>query len=364
MIRLRDIFTRFAPDYLKRYGHAMPRGHLRALRDISVCRTDRMGVHVEQCDDCGDRRLVPHSCRNRLCPSCHNAEIQDWIATRAADVLPAPYFHLTFPLPSEYRMLIRANQKALGQAAMQAAAESLAVLAQDRLGGKAGMMIAFHTWGRSLPWHPHVHCLVPGLVVHPDNTIRVLNPKFLVPVCALSRIYRAVFLRKARAALPGVRMPEPPGKRSWVVHCRPCREGPQNVIRYLARYARRGPLHESSIISADDQAVVFRYRDHRTQKLKTCTLSPCDFMARYLQHAPPKGFHRVRYYGILAPGARRTLRAAQLQFMQRLLIIAAHLAQLREPCENRPPHRCPQCGGTHFTRFGFRGPARPLCRSP
>jgi hypothetical protein len=172
MIHLRDIFTRHAPDYVQRYGEDMPFSHLRAIRDIIACRTEAMGVHVEECDGCGEQRLVPHSCRNRLCPTCHAAEIQEWVAARAGEILPVPYFHVTFPMPSEYRPLIRANQEDLESVMLQAAAESMQILAKDILGGQVGIIAAVHTWGRSQIWHPHVHCLVPGLVVLPDRTIK------------------------------------------------------------------------------------------------------------------------------------------------------------------------------------------------
>ena len=364
MIRIRDILIRHGPEYVRRHGRSMPFSHLRALRDIVACRTDAMGVHVERCDDCGERRLVPHSCRNRLCPSCHAAEIQDWIAARAGDILPVRYFHVTFPMPSEYRPLIRAHQKDLESAMLQAAAESMQILARDLLGGQLGIMAAVHTWGRSQVWHPHVHCLVPGLVVLPDRTVKRVDARYLLPLPAVSKIFRAVFLRKARAFLPGMPMPEPEGERAWVVHCRPCVEGPRNVICYLGRYARRGPLDERAIISADDRQVVFRHHDHRTGRTRTCTLSPANFIARYLQHAPPPGFRRVRYYGFLAPGARRTLRAAQLALLPGMAKMAAQIAELREPAFSRPPYRCARCGGLRFTCSSFRGPFQPPQRPP
>jgi len=358
---LRDIAVRFGPAYERKYGAKFPGSHRRALHSLADCRTDRMGGHAETCNGCAATRFVPHSCRDRLCPSCHAAEIDEWTAKRAVDILPVQYFHFTFPLPSELRMPVRSHQKALEDALIRAAAESLAILAQDRLGGRIGITAALHTWGRALPWHPHVHCLVPAAVVHPDDTVTVVKGKFLLPVRALSKVFRAVFLRMAREAVSAAAIPEIPWGTDWVVNVRRCSEGPGNVIRYLARYAKRGPLAEGAIVRVDDRSIVFRYLDHRTGRTATCTLTPEDFLARYLQHAPPPGFHRVRHYGILAPGARRTLRAVQLALLPGMAAIASCVQALREPAFPRTPQPCPACGCTSFVRHSF---TRPRLRDP
>ena len=175
----------------------MPYRHRRALFDISACRTKAMGGHTEACCDCGTSRFVPHSCRHVLCATCHDAEIDDWLAARADELLPVRYFHVTFPLPAELRDAARSHQSIVCGAMLQAAAESLQTLAKDRLGGRLGIIAILHTWGRTLPWHPHVHCLVPGAIICPDGEFRKIN--YLLPIGTVSRVYRAIFLRIVRS---------------------------------------------------------------------------------------------------------------------------------------------------------------------
>ncbi|MBT3290308.1 MAG: transposase [Victivallales bacterium] len=353
---LRDILGRFGPGYWQRYGARMPQSHARALFDLQACGTHAMGGHTAACEDCGHAQFVPHSCRNRLCPGCHGAAIANWTAARAGELLPVPYFHVVFTLPSELRAVSRSHQRELLGGLFPAAAEAMQTLATDRLGGRLGMIACIHTWGRNLIWHPHLHMLVPGVAVGADGTYAPLPPGFLLPVTALSEVFRAIYLRLARRAVPET--PSAPWSKKWVVNCRPCLEGPVNVLRYLARYARKCPLAEDQILDYDRARVRFRHKDHRTGRTTTCTLAPDEFLRRLLQHAPPWGFHRVRYYGFLAPGARRTLRSLQLALRRGMAALAPAIARLREPSERRRPLACERCGGTRLRHFDFRAPRR------
>lgn len=350
-------FRRFGPEYLAEFQDAMPPHHRRALGDIMACRRDDMGGHIESCKDCGDSHFVPHSCRNAICPLCHGAQIQKWIAARADEILPVPYFHVTFPLPAELREVARSHYRVICGAMLQAAAEALQTLAADRHGGRLGIIAVLHTWGRNLPWHPHVHCLIPGVVLEGKN-VKKLRPNYLLPLRPLSTIYRAVFLRIVRADKQAPELPHIPWSKGWIVHCRPCEEGPGNVLRYLARYTKRGPLPDSAIESVDERGVTFRFRSHRTKRQATCRVKPQEFLRRYLQHTPPLGFHRIRYYGLLAPGARRSLRALRVLFLTGLLALAALIGELKAAADKHGPRKCPKCGGVNLDHGDFQGPNR------
>jgi hypothetical protein len=353
---LQRIFRRFGPWYTARFAQRMPQRHRRAVLAIGACRTEALGGHTELCCRCGTSRFVPRACRHALCPACHTAELDRWLAARADQLLPVPYFHLTFPLPAELREAARKNYSVVCAAMLRAAAEALQSLAVDRLGGKLGIMAVVHTWGRTLCWHPHVHCLVPGIVVRSDGSFRRLDAGFLLPVRALSEVYRATFLRLVRSQPAAPALPPILWSKRWIANCRPCAEGPANVLRYLGRYTKRGPLPESKIVSTSDQRIVFGYVSHRTGLPATCTLSPQEFLRRYLQHTPPVGFHRIRYYGFLAPGARRLLRALRSALLPGLVALQPIITELCERHRGRTPYRCPQCGGSDFVRIAFLPP--------
>jgi len=355
---LQQIFRRFAPEYSLKFGDVMPRFHHRALFDVAACRTEAMGAHKKICDDCGKREFVPHSCRHPLCPTCHNAALDDWLAARADELLPGTYFHVTFPLPKELRKPARSHQKVMLASMMRAAAQALQILAEDRLGGRLGIMAFLHTWGRTLTWHPHVHCLIPGFIICPNGQFKKLRGKYLVNIKALSQVYRAVFLRRVRSHQNAPKLPEIEWSKQWVANCRVCAEGPTNVLKYHARYTKRGPLAESKIASISNTQIKFRYISHRTNRPAECKLHPQEFLRRYLQHTPQPGFHRIRYYGFLAPGARRAFQGLRVALLADLSILAPVVKKLKERSERRSIPKCPQCGATFFIRTNFTYPNR------
>jgi hypothetical protein len=264
--------------------------------------------------------------------------------------------HVTFPLPAELRDAARNHQTIVCGAMLQAAATSLQTLAEDRFGGRLGLMAFLHTWGRILPWHPHVHCLIPGVVILPNGSFRMVTANYLVPVQPLSEVYRAVFLRRVRAHADAPPLPDIEWSKKWVVNGRACEEGPQHVLRYLARYTKREPLAEKNILRVTDKEIAFRYVSHRTNQPAVCTLTPMEFLRRYLQHAPPPGFHRIRYYGWLAPGARPTLRALRLALFFALAMLTPLLTELRARIACRSDRACPHCGGRRFVQCDFTSP--------
>ncbi len=342
----------FGPAYAARFGAAMPAGHRRALDDLAACRTAAMGGHVTQCDTCGAEHFVYHSCRHRQCPTCHGVSTRAWTAARERELLPVPYFHLVFTLPAELRAIVRAHQRVLLGTLMQTAAEALQRLAADAhyLGGTVGVLAVLHTWTRTLAYHPHVHCLVPGGALAPDGTWRRARGQYLVPVRALSVGFRARFLLRWKRLLPDVAVPATVWKKPWVVYAKPTVQGADCGLRYLARYVHRAAITDTRILHVDSRAVTFRYANATTGSWRTMTLCGDEFLRRFLQHVLPRGFHKVRYYGFWRPQAAGIREALQ----ERLTPVA--VATPRAARAEAPPAtlalvpRCTQCGQGHLYR--------------
>lgn len=305
-----DIFRHYGPEYLERHEDRMLPSHRKAVRDIMECRTEACGGHVFQCDHCGAVHYAYHSCRNRSCPQCQGEQTEKWLEMRSAELLPVPYFHVVFTLPGELREIVRSNQEVLLSTLMQAAAASLMELARDPryVGGMIGILSVLHTWTRALNYHPHVHCLVPGGGMAPDHLSWLpAHHGFLVPVKPLSSIFRAQFVALARKKLPGIDLPQAIWEKDWVVYTKPAVQGSRPVLQYLGRYVHRIAISNRRILSVEDGRVTFRYKDWSAGDWKTTTLSAEEFIRRYLQHVLPKGFHKVRFYGLLAPRNRSLL---------------------------------------------------------
>jgi len=262
-------------------------------------------------------------------------------------VLPVRYFHVVFTLPSQLRDLTRRNRYAALTVMMQTSAEALQELAADLRfsGGSIGILSVLHTWTRALLWHPHVHCLVPAVAVRPDSTWERTNPEFLVHVKALSKLFRGKFLDALQRALPDT--PLPPGlyRHDWVSFCRPCGEGPQNVLSYVARYVYGGPMRGKRIIGMENGRYILQFRDAETARFRIVRLTPFELIRRFLQHTPVRGFHRMRYYGFWARSNRSVLRGLQLQMGPGLGEAARELAKFAEACAQTALY-CPHCGST------------------
>ena len=320
MPELAEVFARHGDGYLAKYGSSVLPSHRRAVRDIVSCRTHVMGGHVFRCDSCGAKVYAYHSCRNRHCPKCRHGAAEDWLAARRGEILPVTYFHAVFTLPAALRPLVRSRQRLLGGIVMQAAARALMKLCGDPhyVGGTAGVMAVLHTSGRNLSWHPHVHCLVTGGALAGDGTWLSSRKKYLVPVRALSKIFRAKVRDAVSRALPDAALPDAVWRDKWCVHCKPAPGATDAVLRYVARYVYRGIVSNRDILAVTDTHVTFRYKATRTGKRTVMTLAAHEFMRRFLQHVLPKGFHRIRYYGLWSAPSRTKLRRLQLAMGARL----------------------------------------------
>jgi len=314
MSGLSEIVAKHGKKYLDKFGDRMLPSHKRALGDILACRTETMGGNLCECEQCGHQHYAYHSCKNRSCPTCHSCDTRKWLAKREAELLPIRYFHMVFTLPSELRDIVRSNQKLLYTVLTRAAVDTLQKIGLDPkfVGGQLSMMTVLHTWTRALEFHPHVHMLVPGGGLDKDGVWRCARKKFLVPVQALSRMFRARFMKLARAALPEEAFSKEVWNKEWVVFCKPTFNRAKKVLRYLGRYVHRIAITNDRILSTKDGTVTFRYQESKSGTWKTMLLRGDEFLRRYLQHVLPQGFHKVRYYGLLSPANRVNLKRVQL----------------------------------------------------
>jgi hypothetical protein len=373
-LEVADIFHRHGAAWRKANAGHVSLAQLKAMSAIESCRSATLGGHVERCEDCGHSRIAYNSCRNRHCPKCQGAVARDWLAAREADLLPVGYFHVVFTLPAEIAPIAYQNKVVVYDLLFRVAAETLLTIAADpqHLGARIGATAVLHTWGSTMTHHPHVHMIVPGGGISLDGTRWVhCRPGFLLPVPVLSRLFRRLFLTRltdSHAAgqlafcgdLAGLRRREafvahlaPLKRKDWFVYAKPPFAGPEAVLAYLARYTHRVAISNSRLVSLDERGVTFRYKDYRRNgraRFGTMTLMPNEFIRRFLLHVLPKGFHRIRHYGLLATATCKAnvARAKEL--------IAAPLPPIDPSTEHDDPdvatgtaadHRppCPCCGG-------------------
>jgi hypothetical protein len=341
-----------------RLGDDLSGERRRILRAIASCRTAALGGHVEACDHCPYRRVAYNSCRNRHCPKCQASACAKWMGDRAAELLPVEYFHVVFTLPDAFNALALANKRVVYNVLFDAVSQTLLEVAADprRLGARIGFMSILHTWGQNLCLHPHVHCVVPGGGLSPDGSRWVpCRAGFFLPVRVLSRVFRGKFidgLKRARVAgkLAGAddgrefdRLLDASVKQDWVVYAKPPFGGPEQVLKYLARYTHRIAIANRRLVSTDDLTVTFNWKDYaHHNRRRAMTLDGAEFLRRFLLHAVPPGFMRIRHFGLLA----NRVRATNLATCRRRLLLAA-----TPPSPVMPPAapqadacRCPACG--------------------
>jgi hypothetical protein len=365
-LEVADVFRRHRDAYAQAHDGHLGRVERRVMSAIELCRTAALGGHVERCADCGLVRHAYNSCRNRHCPKCQGQALAEWLAARQAELLPVPYFHVVFTLPAPVAEIAFHNKAPIYAILFRVAAETLRRIAADprHLGAELGVVAVLHTWGQTLTYHPHVHCVVPGGGPSLDGTRwMACRAGFFLPVRVLSRLFRRLFLEQLQAAfeageldffgaLAGLADPAAFARHlrqlrrvEWVVYAKPPFGGPAQVLAYLGRYTHRVAIANSRLVSLTDSTVSFRWKDYRHHgKAKVMTLDAHEFIRRFLLHTLPDGFHRIRHYGFLANGHR----AAKLALCRKLLDTSppeppADLAEVAPSA-----HRydcCPSCGG-------------------
>ena len=364
-LEVADIFRAAGDSYRAAQAGHLSLAQLRVMSAIRNCRTAALGGHLEGCEDCGHLRIAYNSCRNRHCPKCQGAAARQWLAAREADLLPVGYFHVVFTVPAEIADIAFQNKTAVYDLLFQAASETMVTIAADprHLGVRIGITAVLHTWGSAMTHHPHIHMIVPGGGISLDGKRWISSkPAFLLPVRVLSKLFRRLFLTRlhelhteGRLHFFGnqvamndrrafLRYLAPLRKKNWVVYAKPPFAGPEAVLAYLSHYTHRVAISNRRLISFDETGVTFRYKDYRrdgVDRQRTMTLRPDEFIRRFLLHVLPKGFHRIRHYGLLASAGRK----ANVALARQLLAVPAP-AEPEEPApppDPRPP--CPCCGG-------------------
>jgi hypothetical protein len=337
VITLSHVIQRFEADYLAKY-QPLP-GQLAALAAFKRCRTALAATFTAQCSntDCQALKVVPHSCGHRLCPHCQHHESQSWILRQRQQLVPGPYFLVTFTLPAELRPMAWANQRVVYDLLMDCAWQTLHEFAQNHrhLKGSPGAVAVLHTHSRKLDFHPHVHMALPAAALDERKRLWRQLPKdqgYLFNHKALAKVFRGKFIDalKAQGLQPPIVLPE-----KWVVHCKRLDHG-NSVMVYLGRYLYRGVIQERDIVACNASGVTYRWRDSKTELMQTCTVSGAEFVRLLLQHVLPKGFRRARSYGFLQANAK------QLTTLLKLLIFKTPPAT--PPATERATLRCSCCG--------------------
>ena len=370
-LEVAEVFRRYGEAYRQQHGASLSPGQRRVMTAIEVCRTAALGGHLERCDQCGYERNAFNSCRDRHCPKCQCLARAQWIENRQSELLQVPYFHVVFTVPEEIAAIAYQNKEVVYGILFQATAETLKTIAADpkHLGAEIGFFAVLHTWGQSLQFHPHLHCVVPGGGLSPDGQRWVsCRPNFFLPVRVLSHLFRRLFLQSLQQAFDSGKLQffnalESLRERrtflqlvnrmkacEWVVYAKSPFAGPQQVLDYVGRYTHRVAISNHRLLDIENHQVRFEWKDYRDGgQVKTMTLSADEFIRRFLLHVLPDGLQRIRYYGFLGNRHRKE----KLELCRRLLGMPA-------PAEPTDPtvkdyrdryeqltgdslHQCPQC---------------------
>lgn len=365
-IEVADIFRSAGPAYRAAHAGHLSLGQLKVMSAIEACRTAALGGHVEACSDCGHQRIAYNSCRNRHCPRCQGAAARAWLEAQEANLLPVGYFHVVFTLPAEIADIAFHNKALIYDLLFKTASETMLTIAADpkHLGVRIGMTAVLHTWGSAMTHHPHIHMIVPGGGIAPDGRWISSRPAFLLPVRVLGALFRRVFLTRLlglhdadklvffgkmaglRDRRTFVHYLAPVRRKRWVVYAKAPFAGPEAVLAYLSRYTHRVAISNSRLLRFDGKEVTFRYKDYRragTDRQQVMTLFADEFIRRFLIHVLPRGFHRIRHYGLLAGSARKDC-LAQARNMLGVAPAPDEPAVEQATPDLRPP--CPCCGGT------------------
>jgi hypothetical protein len=383
---LADIVRLHGPAY--RRAHRLPLTHLKVLQAIEDCRTAALGGHRESCASCGFERYAYNSCRNRHCPKCQSLAKEQWLEARQAELLPVGYFHNVFTLPHQLNALILShedNQRAVLNLLFQATAQTLLQFGRHNLGGTLGATLVLHTWDQQLRPHFHVHCVIPGGVLSCDRDRWLpAHPRFLFPVCALSKVFRGKFLDglcqlydSRQLLLPAAVKALAPladpacfyewlsalRHQPWVVYSKAPFAGPEKLLSYLGHYTHRVAISNARLLSCADDQVTFHYRDRAAGDIrKTMTLPADEFLRRFLCHVLPSGFQRIRHYGLLASRTKH----ADLARCRDLLDVPTPPPRVKKTTAEWillllgiEVDRCPRCGTKGLQRTPLGPAPRP-----
>jgi hypothetical protein len=378
-LEVADIFRERGPAWRRANAGHVSLEQLKVMSAIENCRTAALGGHVARCEKCAHTQISYNSCRNRHCPKCQGAAAKDWLAAREADLLPVPYYHVVFTLPAAIADIAYQNKAVIYDILFKASAETLTTIAADpkHLGARIGITSVLHTWGSAMTHHPHVHMIVPGGGISLDDKRWVsCRSGFFLPVRVLSRLFRRLFLEKLIATHAAGRLSffgdrayladvqsfaaylAPLRKADWVVYAKRPFGGPEAVLAYLARYTHRVAIANSRLIAFDQQGVTFKWKDYRIagrDRYKRMTLATDEFIRRFLIHVLPKGFHRIRHYGLFAKSSC----ADNIAHARDLLAVSEPEGEPTAAAVDHSKPSCPCCGGRMIIIEVFERGATP-----
>jgi predicted Zn-ribbon and HTH transcriptional regulator len=363
-LEVAEIFERFSHELGR-----LPQAHRKVIQDIRNCRTSRLGGHRLRCDECSHEKQSYNSCRNRHCPKCQFTAKVRWIEKRTEDLLECPYFHVVFTVPSELNALILRNKRKSYDILFKAASQTLKEVAQNpkHLGAEIGFIGVLHTWGQNLLDHPHIHFIVPGGGLNPDKTQWVQCQKdFLMPVKVLSRVFRGKILSYFEKAfdqkdlefmgtIDHLQLPAnfkellmSCAQKEWVVYSKEPFAGPKQVIEYLGQYTHRIAITNYRLVKIDGENVHFKVRDRDNPKeKKILVLTAREFMRRFLLHVLPRGYVRIRHFGLLGSRLKKMKIAVVRQLQGVVAKVREALQESWQDILKRTtgidPERCPNC---------------------
>lgn len=343
----------------------------KALYDITNCRTGNLGGHLNTCNNCGFKQQAYNSCHNRHCPRCQFLKQEQWVDKLKGRLIPGRYFHIVFSIPHLLNPLFYINQEQCYKLLFDAASEALRNAGRNPgfLGAETGAVAVLHTWGQTLSYHPHIHMLVPAGGLSEDGTEWIRAPKkFFVPVKALSKMFRGIFIRllkrywnqnalKLPEGFPGfLQLKKKLYEKNWNVYSKKALGGINSVLSYLGKYSHRVAISNSRLVGMDNNKVTFSYKNYRKKtKQETITISCTEFARRFLMHILPGGFYKIRYYGILASANCNTKRqqaialAGITMWLPRLEGLNAY--EVYRTLNGKDPALCPKCKKGMMVRY-------------
>ena len=328
-----SIISRYRDKLMQHYAHLLTSNQIHALDSICACRTEHYGTMALECTQCDSIKTVCHSCGNRFCPRCQHHETKTWIERQQTKLIPVNYYMATFTLPFELRAVSFDNQREIYATLLKASAETLSTFAKNdkQFGDQLGMTMVLHTHQRNLQYHPHVHVIIPGCSINlKRKQWHGIKGRYLFKGGMLAAVFRGIFLK----LYSKLHLTLPPGvPKKWIVQCKYVGPGSQ-ALTYLARYLYKGVLIEENILRDENGMITFRYKESKTNSVKTRTLKGEDFLWEILQHVLPKGFRRTRDYGFLHGNAKARLNSI-------LILFGTYKRTFKEP--ERTAFNCPIC---------------------
>jgi predicted Zn-ribbon and HTH transcriptional regulator len=370
MPEVQDVFRLYGDAY--RQTHGLSLVQLKVMSAIEKCRTAELGSHVDICENCGDIEISYNSCRNRHCPKCQTLAKERWIDNQKYNLLNVGYFHVVFTVPNDLRPVFYQNQSILYPLMFQAVSETLKELAANKkyLGAQLGFTAVMHTWGQNLSYHTHIHCIVPAGGLSNHNKWVHSRKKFFIPVKVLSRKFRGKLLCLLQSknicsnleffgnykhlSIKHLSIPHffqnlmrDCFNKEWIVYCKPPFKSSAHVVEYLGRYTHRVAISNNRILKIENGQVSFKWRDYKdNNQWKVMTVSAFEFIRRFLQHVLPRGFMKIRHYGLFA-SRNKTKKLNLCKLLTHTPIVPKHKAStldLLRKMLGLDPSICRHCG--------------------